>query len=119
MLSLKTKISTPRYRSTRRFYERVFRMVVVDEWDDPDDTGCILALPDGRQEALLEIYRVQSPLELAGVSLQFRFERLSDFLANLPDDIDTEGPVPRPWGSTYLYLRDPNGIQVIVYEGGF
>lgn len=117
-LTLKTKISTPEYESTRRFYETVFAMTVVEEWNDPDDLGVILALPGGRQEAFLEIYYVSEPAGLDGVSLQFRVARLDDFMAGLPDGTDYEGPVERPWGSTYLYLHDPSGIQVVVFEGG-
>ena len=116
--SLKTKISTTRLRSTKAFYERIFRMSVVDEWDNPGDAGVILAFGNGRREAPLEIYRAERPLEHAGLSLQFRVERLADFMATLPDDLEFDGPTERPWGSTYLYLRDPNDIQVIVYEGG-
>ncbi len=116
--ALKTKISTSNYRETRSFYERVFRMTVAEEWDQPGDLGVILALPGGRQEAFLEVYHVDEPHGFEGLSLQFRVDSLDGFLADLPKDVHYEGPTPRPWGSTYLYLRDPNDIQIIVYEGG-
>lgn len=116
--ALKTKISTPRYLDTRSFYERLFGMTVAEEWDEPGDRGVILSLPEGRQEAFLEVYHVDEPSSLGGLSLQFRVDSLDEFLAGLPEDVPYEGPTPRPWGSTYLYLRDPNDIQVIVYEGG-
>ena len=117
-LSLKTKISTPRYRETRAFYARVFGMVVAEEWDDPGDIGVILAIPGGRREAYLEVYYTDDQRNFDGLSLQFRVDSVAEFMATLPDDVGREGPVDRPWGSTYLYLRDPNDIQVIVYEGG-
>lgn len=117
-LSLKTKISTPRYRETRAYFERVFGMVVAEEWNDPGDTGVILAFPGGRQEAFLEVYHAEDESDFDGLSLQFRVGSLAEFVATLPEDVAREGPVARPWGSTYLYLRDPNNIQVIVYEGG-
>ena len=116
--ALKTKISTPKYRDTRSFYERVFGMSVAEEWDEPGDRGVILALPEGRQEAFLEVYHVDEPASLDGLSLQFRVESLAAFLADLPKDVRYEGPTPRPWGSTYLYLKDPSDVQIIVYEGG-
>ncbi len=56
VLSLKTKIFTPNLDETRDFYERVFGMLRVEEWDDPDDKGVILAFAKERVEALLEIY---------------------------------------------------------------
>lgn len=117
-LSLKTKISTPHVEATQRFYERVFGMVVAEAWDEPGDKGVILALPGGKQEAFLEIYDEDPPGGLSGVSLQFRVNSLADFMAALPGDVSYEGPKDRPWGSVYLYLRDPNGIQAIAYEGG-
>ena len=116
--SLKTKVSTPRYKPTRAFYESVFGMNVAEEWDEPGDTGVILAFEGGLGEAFLEVYLVDEPRDFEGLSLQFRVESLDTFIAELPPGVEYEGPTPRPWGSTYLYLRDPNRIQVIVYEGG-
>jgi catechol 2,3-dioxygenase-like lactoylglutathione lyase family enzyme len=118
LLSLKTRISTPDYLSTRAFYERVFGMVVAEEWDEPGDAGVILAFKNGKHETLLEICRVDHAMDFSGLSLQFRVGSLSDFMATLPSEIDSQGPQPRPWGSTYLYLRDPNGILIVVYEDG-
>jgi catechol 2,3-dioxygenase-like lactoylglutathione lyase family enzyme len=117
--SLKTKISTPKYQETRAFYERVFRMTVIEEWHEPGDVGTILAFPGGPREAFLEVYEVDDRKDFAGLSLQFRVDSIADFLAALSDGVEFEGPTARPWGSTYLYLRDPNDIQVIVYEGGY
>ncbi|TDI56705.1 MAG: hypothetical protein E2O96_02425 [Acidobacteria bacterium] len=79
----------------------------------------ILQFPDGHREALLEIYDGPGTQNFVGLSLQFRVDNLESFIANLPAGVSFQGPDQRPWGSTYLYLRDPNGIQVIVYEGGW
>ena len=117
-VSLKTKISTPKYQETRAFYERVFKMTVAEEWNDPGDVGTILALPDGGQEAYLEVYHVEDQRNFDSLSLQFRVDSVAKFVTTLADDIAFEGPTVRPWGSTYLYLRDPNDIQLVVYEGG-
>jgi catechol 2,3-dioxygenase-like lactoylglutathione lyase family enzyme len=116
--SLKTKVSTPKYRETLAFYEGVFGMTVAEEWNDPGDVGAILAFSNGQREAYLEIYYVDDQKDFDGLSLQFRVESMADFLTTLSDDVEFDGPTERPWGSTYLYLRDPNNIQVIVYEGG-
>jgi catechol 2,3-dioxygenase-like lactoylglutathione lyase family enzyme len=119
MPSLKTKITTQRLADTRAFYESLFGLAVVEEWDDPGDKGVILQFPGGHREALLEIYDGQAAQHFAGLSLQFRVDDVESFAAGLPAGVNFEGPSRRPWGSTYLYLRDPNGIQVIVYEGGW
>jgi catechol 2,3-dioxygenase-like lactoylglutathione lyase family enzyme len=119
MASLKTKITTPRLADTRAFYESLFGLTVVEEWDKPGDKGVILQFPDGHREALLEIYDGQGTQHFVGLSLQFRVDDVESFIASLPAGVSFEGPDRRPWGSTYVYLRDPNDIQVIVYEGGW
>lgn len=94
-------------------------MTVVEEWNEPGDVGAILAFSGGHQEAFLELNRTEGQKEFDGLSLQFRVDRVTDFLATLCDEIEFEGPTERPWGSKYLHLRDPDNIQVIIYEGGF
>ncbi|MEO1167528.1 MAG: VOC family protein [Pseudomonadota bacterium] len=116
--SLKTKVTTPRFAETRDFYVRVFGMTVAEEWDGADDKGVILAFAQGREEAFLEIYDGPDAFDFSGLSLQFKTDDLDGFVAALDPQIERRGPVARPWGSHYLYLTDPNGIAIIVYEGG-
>jgi catechol 2,3-dioxygenase-like lactoylglutathione lyase family enzyme len=116
--SLKTKITTPRLDETRDYYVRVFDMVVAEEWDSPEDRGVILAFRDGREEAFLEIYEGEAAHDFSGLSLQFKTGDLTAFVDSLDPDVERRGPVERPWGSHYLYLSDPNGVAIIVYEGG-
>ena len=52
----------------------------------------------------------------SGFSIQIE---VSDVLATqlrIGDTWPTEGPTPRPWGLTYLYLTDPNGVGIILYQ---
>lgn len=119
MTSLKTKITTPDVESTANFYERAFGMEVVEEWDEPGDKGVILGLGSGSREALLEIYHEPQAGDFSGISLQFKVDDVESFQSSLPEDLTFEGPVERPWGSTYVYLSDPNGISVIAYQGGW
>lgn len=116
--SLKTKITTPRLQETRDFYTTVLGLRVVEEWYQPDDAGCILTFEDDEPIAFLEIYHGPGEHDYSGLSLQFRTEDLGAFKDSLPEDVGVRGPVARPWGSTYLYLTDPNGISVVVFEGG-
>jgi catechol 2,3-dioxygenase-like lactoylglutathione lyase family enzyme len=115
--SQKTKISTPKMAEMQAWYQRLFGMVVVEEWDEGGDKGVILAFADGQNEALLEIYDTDTVHDFSGLSLQYKAEPLDDFIKGLPEDIEPEDLKDRPWGARYLYLRDPLGIQVIVYEG--
>lgn len=116
--ALKTKITTPRLVETREFYVTCLGMRVVEEWREVNDAGCILVLANDAREALLEIYEGTQANGFAGLSLQFRTDDLAGFKSLLPAGVQVRGPVQRPWGSTYLYLTDPNGISVVVCEGG-
>lgn len=117
-LSLKTKIVTPIIEETCAFFIACLGMRVVEEWREENDVGSILALAGDGREALLEIYEGTGAEAFSGLSLQFRTEDLAAFKARLPSTIECRGPVTRPWGSSYLYLTDPNGISVIVFSGG-
>lgn len=118
ILSLKTKIVTDRLDETVRFYEQVLGLASVELWDEPADRGCILPLPGGREEAFLEVYEGLPAAGWDALSLQSRTPDVDAFAASLPGEVEREGPVDRPWGSRYLYLRDPNGIPIIVFSGG-
>jgi catechol 2,3-dioxygenase-like lactoylglutathione lyase family enzyme len=118
MTSLKTKVSTPLWRECVAFYSGIFGMVVAEQWEEHDDQGAILAFSNGRGEAYLELYQADRAYDVSGISLQFRVPDLQSFLQSLPIGLEYEGPSLRPWGSTYVYLRDPAGVLVIVYEGG-
>ncbi len=116
--ALKTKIITPKLEETRNFFVSCLGMRVVEEWQEANDVGCILALSGEGLDAMLEIYKGPQSEGFAGLSLQFRTENLLAFKAGLSPSIECRGPTKRPWGSSYLYLTDPNGISVIVYDGG-
>jgi catechol 2,3-dioxygenase-like lactoylglutathione lyase family enzyme len=116
--ALKIKIITPKLEETRAFFVTCLGMRVVEEWQEANDVGCIFALAGAGREALLEIYEGPQSADFAGMSLQFRTENLEAFKAGLPSTIEYRGPTERPWGSSYLCLTDPNGISVIVFDGG-
>jgi len=115
--SLKTKITTPLLAETVAWYCDLLAMEVVEEWNEPGDRGCILALPNGRGETLLEIYDGPVVGGFSNLGLQFRVDDVAAF--SFPDEprFASRGPVDRPWGSRYLYFVDPNGISVVLFSG--
>ncbi|MGD2134471.1 MAG: VOC family protein [Maricaulaceae bacterium] len=117
-VSLKTKITTPKVAETKAFYVDLFGLEVVEEWDHPDDAGVILGFSDREAEAFLEIYRGETTFDFSGLALQFRIPDAAAFKAFAETRTDVRGPVERPWGTTYLYLTDPNGVAVMAFEGG-
>lgn len=114
---LKTRIETPRLEETAAFYTGLLGLTVLDAWDEDGDRGMILGLGPARAaEAFLELAQ-GAAAPAPAVSLQFRVDDLAAVEARLRGQWEYRGPEARPWGSTYLYLRDPAGVQVIVYQG--
>ena len=117
ILSVKSKVICPNWRETAQFYRDRFGFETVEEWDEADDKGVVLALPE-RREALIEIYDGRKH-DLSGISLQFRVEDVDAFAQTLPPAMDREGPSDRPWGARYLTFTDPAEVRIIVYSGGW
>lgn len=113
---LKVRLQTADIPSTVAFYRDVLGLEVVDQWSGDDDAGVILGLEDAAGAAFLEFGEVASP-DNGAASVQFRVEDMASFLRRLGDRWEVDGPHERPWGSVYSYLRDPNGVQVIVFHG--
>ncbi len=116
-LSLKTKLHTQKLSESKSFYEEIFGMVVVEEWDSDDDRGVILGFGDDRTDALLELYAHDGPINHENVSLQFRVDDAEAFARSINGKVPYDGPKDRPWNARYVYLEDPNGVLIIVYDG--
>jgi catechol 2,3-dioxygenase-like lactoylglutathione lyase family enzyme len=117
LLSIKTKIMTPRVVETRDWYRDLFGLTVLEEWNDCNGRGCILGLRSTPGEALLEIHSQSKECDFSGVGLQFRVDDVDAFVAPQDERFRSRGPVARPWGSRYLFFTDPNGISVVVFSG--
>ncbi|MEZ5395545.1 MAG: VOC family protein [Bryobacterales bacterium] len=74
MVTLKTKITTSHLESMRDFYVAIFGMEILQEWNEPDDKGVILAIRGGDREALLEIAHGAQPGDFSALSLQFKVD---------------------------------------------
>lgn len=115
--SLKTKLITQRFEETREWYRELLGLFLLEEWNEPDDRGCILGFGGERSEALLEIYQGQPEFDFSGLSLQFRVEDVDDFKAPEDPRFAFRGPVERPWGSRYLFFSGPNDVSVVIFSG--
>ena len=119
MTGLKTRIETPFFQESIAFYTEHLGMTVLESWDENGDKGVILGLGSSAQgEAFLELLCVETPKTYEGISLEFRVRDLVVVAERLRGLLEFRGPEERPWGSTYLYLEDPSGVRVILYEGG-
>lgn len=117
LTAIKTRIETDRFDETLRFYAKVLGLQIIREWNGEGDTGAILGLTDVDADGFLEIASVLDKTGLTGTCLQFRTDNLDDFLTKLAGVYEHSKPQEKPWSSTYVYLTDPAGNRVIVFEG--
>lgn len=113
---LKVRLQTADVAATVLFYRDVLGLEVVDRWSGEDDAGVIFGLEGAEGAAFLEFGQVASP-DNGAASVQLRVGDMAGFLDRLGEAWAVDGPHERPWGSVYSYLRDPNGVQVVVYAG--
>ena len=115
MIALKTRIETPLAIECIAFYTIYLGMEIVDDWGKK---GAILGFESmADRQAFLEIAYSEERKPYDGFSLQFRVSDLAAFEDSVRGKLKYTGPTARPWGSTYLYLTDPTGIKVVVFEG--
>ena len=116
MQDFKVRITTPFYEESVQFYVECLGMKVQQSWDEENDKGCLLVLNRADQgSAVLELAYQQEYSSFSGMSLQFKVDNLTDVITQFSSKVVFKGPVKRPWGSEYLYLKDPSGIQIVVY----
>lgn len=110
---LKVRIDTNEFDAMDAFYRSVLALPVDDAWNEEGDRGVIFRLADG---GLIELGDVANAPDPAGFSIQIEVRDVAAEQARIGASWPTEGPTPRPWGLTYLYLTDPNGVDIILYQ---
>lgn len=118
LTGLKIRIETASLTESVKFYSEFLGLTVLERWDEQEDQGVILGLDskiDG--QAFLELGYQNAPKNNEGISIQIRVDSLIEAMKNLQGKVTFSEPEVRPWGSKYLYLVDPSGIVVILYEG--
>ena len=125
ILSLKTMLRSRDLAASRRFYVDLLGLEVAQEWDDPGNRGLIVAFGSGG--GFLELLAVDpehpkhrpgftDPVANDKIELQIKVDSVDAWAGRLEDSIETEGPVTRPWGNRYLWIRDPDGVRVAFFE---
>ena len=129
LLSSKTVIRTQDFKASKQFYSEVLNLEIVENYNDGDGSkGVILRLGDQESNAFIEISEIsnhhnyyQKPFSEAlnndKIDLQIKTDNVEYWATRLNENHwPSRGPVLRPWGSYYLYLRDPDGLQIIIYQ---
>ena len=129
LLSLKTTIRTKNLKASKDFYTRILKLEVVEEFeDDGTSRGCIVKLGSEPNNAFIELSEIDEDDDYFQedfakdsatdkVDLQIRTDDVNFWAERLKENNwAARGPVLRPWGHRYLYLRDPDNLQIIIYE---
>ncbi len=128
LLSLKTAIRTKNFEASKIFYTQILNLEIIQEYDDGNGSkGVILRFGPEGSNALFEISEIKDyhdyyqeafskNLENDKTDIQLRTNDVDYWATRLKAKWTARGPVLRPWGSYYLYLRDPDGLQIIIYQ---
>jgi catechol 2,3-dioxygenase-like lactoylglutathione lyase family enzyme len=116
--AIKTRIETDRFEETLRFYTRIVGLNQLETWgQDGEGAGAIFGTGGKDASGFLEIGYSDNPKIVDHALLQFRTTRIDEFLQRIEGKWAHSGVSEKTWGSKYVYLRDPNGLKVIVFEG--
>ena len=128
LLSLKTVIRTKDLEASKAFYTQILNLKIVQEYNDGNGSkGIILRLGSEGSNAFLEISEIKKThnyfqkafsesIQNDKIDLQLRTDNIKYWEARLKGKWKTRGPILRPWGSYYFYLKDPDGLQIIIYQ---
>ena len=118
--ALKTRIHCRDFEQSLAFYRDILGLSLLKQWHSGADRGAILTLGGLDGDAFVEL---GEDLTLAprqnnsGLSLQLQVTDAADMARQLQGRWPFRGPVARPWHSRYLYLEDPEGLQIILFDG--
>ena len=128
LLSLKTTIRTKNLEASKSFYTQTLNLEVIQEYNDGNGSkGIILRFGSEKSNAFLEISEIKEShdyfqkafsesIQNDKIDLQLRTDNIKYWEARLKGQWETRGPILRPWGSYYFYLKDPDGLQIIIYQ---
>lgn len=128
LVSLKTAIRTKDFEASKAFYTQILNLAIVQEYNDGNGSkGIILRFGSKGSNAFLEISEIKKThdyfqeafsesIQNDKIDLQLRTDDMSFWEKRLKGIWKTRGPVLRPWGSYYFYLKDPDGLQIIIYQ---
>jgi len=126
--SLKTVIRTKDFEASKRFYTQVLNLQIIEDYDDGNGSkGLIMRFGPEGSNAFFEISEIMDDhnyyqkafsenIENDKSGIQLRTDNVAYWAARLKDKWNARGPITRPWSSHYLYLRDPDGLQIIIYQ---
>jgi len=128
LLSLKTVIRTKDFEASKTFYTQILLLEIIEEYDDGNGSkGLIMRFGPKGSNAFFEISEIlnnhnyyqesfSKNFKNDKTDIQLKTNKIEYWATRLNEKWNARGPILRPWGSRYLYLRDPDGLQIIIYQ---
>jgi len=127
MIGLKTVIRTRDFETSVSFYTQLLNLEMIEDYKDEDGVKGVILQIGKSNNAFIEISEIvktnmnfqssfAQKVKSDKVSLQIETSDIKSWSSKLKDKCEFKGPVLKPWGYYYLYLRDPDGIQIIIYQ---
>ncbi len=125
---VKTVIRIKDFKASKKFYSEILGLKIVEEYNGEKGVqGCILRIGESSSSSFIEISAIDADhyyfdnsyskdIESDKIDLQIKTNSIDYWENYLKGKWKARGPVDRPWGSRYLYLRDPDGLQIIIYQ---
>lgn len=112
-------IHTHKLTETLAFYEGFIGLSIVKQFS-PRDGVTILFLKDAGGRTIEIVEDLQKPIhQESSISLLFSIEDLDKTLEELKQQEISivMGPVELPSGEKFVFIKDPNGIEIELMEG--
>lgn len=128
LLNTKTVIRTKDFEASKAFYTQILKLKIVEEYNDGNGSrGVIMRVGNKQSNAFIEVSEISAAhyyyqeafskgCENDKIDIQIRTDNIHYWATRLQNRWSARGPVLRPWGSHYLYLKDPDGLQIIIYQ---
>jgi catechol 2,3-dioxygenase-like lactoylglutathione lyase family enzyme len=128
LLSCKTVIRTKDFEASKKFYTQLLALSILEEYNDGNGSrGIIFQIGGDGSNALLEISEINKDhnffqdafnesFKNNKAGIQIKTKDVFYWSTFLKNKWETKGPILRPWGSYYLYLKDPDGLHIIMYQ---
>lgn len=126
--SAKLVIRCRDFSESRKFYSLVLGLPCLAEWEEQGGRGAIFALGEEPPRSFIEIYEMETdserydasfsqPLQNDKIDLQLRTDDLQGWADALRGVWAFVGPERLPWGQRWIKVRDPDALQIAIYEG--
>jgi catechol 2,3-dioxygenase-like lactoylglutathione lyase family enzyme len=127
-LSLKTVLRVADYEASKLFYGGILELPLLEEWEESSGKGCVFGCGREGRGGFIEIYEMTRedprlnesfgmPFPGDKIDLQLGTDSLDTWVKKLSGKWQFAGPETMPWGQRWIKLRDPDNLQIAIYEG--